>query len=361
MTDRKAVMLDKVRKLLAKANDPSIGDAEAEAFRGKADALMTNYAIEAWEVEMAKEGTRQKPVKREFAFAWYQDAHDSPLKSALWSLWSTTAGHCRVISVSGKWDYQGKVIPVIGMEADLDYFDMLFTSLMLQLTLKADPRPLARLSLEENLAMMREAGLGWDTITRRLIEADWLEDPNPGVIYPRKRADWKHYCRERFLLSERMVGRYRTWCKEQDRSQTYTNVATYRREFAAGFSNEIWSRLARMRRESEGQYDSSHSGNSAALAIRDIKQVVKEALWEFYPDLKPHPADCECGPCHTAKCTDPDCDRPACKAKRKPIKFRPDNRKVDYAARAAGEQAGREANLHGSAERNLRKTPELGS
>ena len=35
------------------------------------------------------------------------------------------------------------------MEADLDYFDMLFMSLMSRLTMKADPRPSEQLSLEE--------------------------------------------------------------------------------------------------------------------------------------------------------------------------------------------------------------------
>jgi hypothetical protein len=362
MTDRKNEMLEKVRKLLAKANDPSVGEFESEAFRQKADELMTNYAIEAWEVEMAKEGQRIRPVKRDFDFAWYQDSRDSPLKSALWNIWYETASHCRVISVSNKWDFSGKTIPVIGMEADIDYFDMLFTSLMLQLTAKSDPRPSNRLSLEENLAAMREAGFGWDKVTRRLIEAGMIEDPNPGVPFPRERADWKTQCRERFLLSERLVRRYRSWCKETNRPQTYTNVKTYREHFAAGFSDTIGNRLRKMRRESERQYDASHSTGGAALAIRDIRTLVKEALWEFFPDMAPHPADCDCAVCHTRKCIDPKCSRPGCVEKRKPVKYRPmsvSQQKIDYAARAAGAQAGREANLHGNPHRGLRKTPEL--
>src|SRR4051812_20004928 len=191
MTDRKEAMLDKVRKLLAKANDASIGDAESESFRQKANDLMTSYAIEAWEVEMAKEGTRAKAIRRDFDFSWYQDSSwDSPIRDALWSIWYEVARHCRVIQVSTKWDVQTKLIPVVGMEADLDYFDMLFTSLFLQLTMKADPRPSERLSIEENLAAMREAGMGWDTVTRRMIEAGLVEDPNPGVHFPKDRADW---------------------------------------------------------------------------------------------------------------------------------------------------------------------------
>jgi hypothetical protein len=363
MTDRKTEMLEKVRKLLAKANDASVGEQESEAFRQKADEFMTAYAIEAWEIEMAKEGTRAKPIKRVFDYSWFTDTHDSPLRNALWNIWYDTARHCRVVQVSSKRDYGAKEIPVIGMEADLDYFDMLFTSLMLQLSMKSDPKPSERLTLEENLAAMREAGFGWDKITRRLIEAGLVDDPNPGMPFPAKRADWKIMTRERFLLSERLVKRYRDWCAATDRPQTYTNVKTYREHFAAGFSSKIGERLVKMRRESERVYDAGHTGNSAALAVRDIRVVVQEAVWDFFPDLKPpppHPVDCDCDACHRRKCTDPKCKRPRCVESRKPIKYRaPKQPKIDYAARAAGEQAAREANLHGNPQRGLRKTPEI--
>lgn len=364
MTDSKTEILEKVRKLLAKADDPSIvGTPESEAFRQKANDWMLNYSIELWEVEMAKEGKIGiRPIKREFDFSWFQDSRDSPLRSALWTIWYEVASHCRVVSVSAKRDVAGKTLPVIGMEADLDYFDMLFTSLMLQLSMKSDPRPSAALSIEENLAAMREAGFGWDKVTRRLIEAGLVDDPEPGKPFPPDRKDWKIECRERFLLSERLVRKYRAWCAETGRNQTYTNVKTYREHFAAGFSGEIGSRLFRMRRESERAYDSGHSGGGAELAIRDIRQVVKEAMWDFFPDLAPHPADCDCSSCHLYKCEDPNCSRPGCVAKRKPVKYRPistSQRKIDYAARAAGQQAGREADLHGNPQRGLRKTPEL--
>ena len=139
MTDRKSEMLEKARKLLAKANDSAVEEPEAESYRQKADEIMTAYAIEMWEVEMAKEGQRTKPIKREFDFSWWADSNDSPLRSALWNIWWEVSTHCRVISVSSKRDYSGKSIPVVGMEADLNYFDMLFTSLMLQLSLQSDP------------------------------------------------------------------------------------------------------------------------------------------------------------------------------------------------------------------------------
>lgn len=366
MSDRKTEMLEKVRKLLAKANDASVGEAESEAFRLKADEIMTAYAIDSWELAMADSSLSAKPIRRDFDWSWYQDSRDGPLKSALWTIWYHVADHCRVIQVSGKRNWEAKTIPVVGLDSDLDYFDMMFTSLMLQLTMKSDPRPQPTLSFEENLAVMREAGFGWDKVCRRMIEAGLVEDPNPGVPFPRDRADWKTQCRERFLLSERLVRRYREWCKETNRPQTYTNVKTYREHFAAGFADAISSRLWRMRRESEASYNTAHStngGHSAEVAIRDIRQVVKEAYWEFYPEFAPHPADCDCDNCHYAKCKNRDtCQRSVCVEMRKPVRYRSSGRsarKIDYSARAAGEQAGREANLHGNPQRGLRKTPEI--
>jgi len=358
-------MLEKVRGLLAKANDFNVvGTPEEESLRQKADQLMTAYAIEAWELTMAEEGRiGAKPIRRDFDWSWYQDSRDTPLRSALWNIWYHVADHCRVIQVTSKRDWEAKSIPVVGMESDLEYFDMMFTSLMFQLTMKSDPRPQPTLSLEENLAAMREAGFGWDKITRRLIEAGMVDDPTPGLPFPRVRADWKTLTRERFLLSERLVRRYREWCKETDRDQTYTNVRTYREHFAAGFSGAISDRLRAMRRESQKSYDESHEANSAALAIRDIRRVVQEEVWLLFPDLAPHPADCDCRDCHYRKCKDQTCMRPDCVEKRKPVKYRrarsAPERKIDHAAREAGIRAGNEANLHANPNRSLRKTPEL--
>lgn len=303
MIDREK-MLERVRALLAKADDRSVTPEEADSFRAKADELTT--------------------------------------------LFYTVAQHCRCAVVYVKYERtadRGFTVPVIGMPADLDYLDMLFLHLQLTLELQVDPRPSERLSLEENLAMMREAGLDWGDITRRMCDAGFVEDPEEGQRWYRVLEDWKHYTPEREKLKNRLLKRYRVWCKETGRPQQYRNIKTYRREFAAGFADKIWDRLRAMKRAQEGAYDRDHESGSMAVALRDIRQVVQDAVYDEFPDLKPHERDCQC-----VRCT----------AKRKPVRYRPDNRRVDFAARSAGEAAGQRADISNPSGKRMRSTPEIG-
>jgi hypothetical protein len=353
MTDEKREsMLGKVRALLAKAaSTPHPG--EAEVFRQKADELMTKYAIDEWMLEQEQEGTSKKPVLRTYDMSWrYNGDYDHPARSALWNIFYDVGAHCRIKIVSTKSDYRAQTVPLVGMEADLDYFDLLFTNLMIQLLSQADPKPSNDLSFEENIAAMREAGMDWGIITRRLIDADMLEDPLPGYIWYDQRKDWKEYQKERYNLSQKVVKTYRDYCKRTGREQTYTNVKTFREFFSDAFANEIGTRLYVMARGSEEAYSKSDSpSDSFALAIRDIKQQVQEALWDFFPDLRPHPANCDCPNCHYRKCNDSDCQRPMCVERRKPVKAsrvrsrKIPERAVDHQAIAAGREAGRKAKL----------------
>lgn len=46
MSPEKEMLAEKIAKLLRKAENPGVGEAEAEAFITKAQELMTQYAIE---------------------------------------------------------------------------------------------------------------------------------------------------------------------------------------------------------------------------------------------------------------------------------------------------------------------------
>jgi hypothetical protein len=98
------------------------------------------------------------------------------------------------------------------------------------------------------------------------------------------------------------------------------------------------------------------------IALRDIEQVIKESVWEAYPDLRPHPANCQCDNCHFVKCVDPKCTRPRCVAARKPVRARSVKApKIDYAARQAGREAAAKVNLSNSPSERIGRTPELPS
>jgi hypothetical protein len=263
MTDRKAVMLDKVRKLLAQAANTPF-EAEADTFRKKADEIMTAYAIEAFEVKAGSE-ERVKPDKRNFEFSWYW-TDQGPLSQSLYTLMWVVARHARCIIIP-EYVTSGS-IPVIGMPSDLDYMDMLFTDLMIQLVGQVKPKPDSSKGYYDNLKTLREAGVSWPEVADMMMAIG--QEPLPGDTVKKN--------------EHKMTRDYRAWCKKTGTEQNYNHWLTYRRNFAEGFVASIRDRLAAMRQTSQGE---NNSTGSTAIALRDIRQVVADAVFEFYPNYRP--------------------------------------------------------------------------
>lgn len=124
------------------------------------------------------------------------------------------------------------------------------------------------------------------------------------------------------------VKMYRDECRRQGKEPVkQNNPDTYMRSFSNGFVYRLKERLQEMRGE-----QSKSSGDSLALALRDAVQVAREEMWRIFPDLAPHPANCQCN---------------MCKSRRKPVKYKKDDRAVDYAAWGRGSKAGDEARIEG--------------
>jgi len=331
LSDKSAKMLERVRALLAKAASTNF-PAEADTFRAKADEIMTEYAIDQWMVDQAQNGNdaRPEPVRRDMDVAWRRG---NPFSPQLMYMFGAVAEHCRCMA-PGYMDYENYTKPVFGIPSDLDWFDLLFTQLMIAMIQQVDPQPKADMTLMENLAMMREAGMPWDEAINRIIKAGEVADVviDEGATFEDVYKPWVHA--------------YRRWCRDTGHPQSYVNQRTYREHFADGFSDEIWDRLYRMRRETEQNYDASHSAGSMALAVRDITDMVKERMYADYPNLRPHPPGCDCDQCHI--CNDPECQRIRCVNRRKPVKLSHSSRaqpKINYEARQAGRAAGKQVNI----------------
>lgn len=342
--DRQAKMLERVRALLAKADSTNFAE-EADAFRQKADQLMTDYAIEQWMVEEAQDAISGRPVpeRRDYNFDWYGR---SPFKDQLWALMLATARHCRCVIVGRKVSWSDATIPVLGLASDLAWFDLLFTNLMLAMGRQVDPPADARLSLEENMAAMREAGMPWEEALNRLVSAGILpsaadQGERPKVMKRPTKFSAKTY--------ETAIRKYRAWCKKTGHPQSYVNQNTFRRNFCDGFAAEIADRFCVMRRESEAHYDKTHEAGSMAIAVRDIESVIQEMVYEIWPDLKPHPRDCQCDKCRRLRAQ-----------MRKPTRYKQDKRPIDHSAIEAGRQAGRKVDLQNNPDRRVRATPEIG-
>lgn len=308
MSEQQEKWLERIRALLAKAASTNF-EAEAESFRAKADELMTRYAIEMWQIETAQESKagRTKPEIKNMNIDWWWNM-DSDLGSALWSVFTSVCSHARCRVAYKYADGGTKTIPVVGMPADLSYVDMLFTHLFLQMVDTMDPRPKQGERAIEALVRMKESGLKWDEISKRLHAAGYYDGPE---------SSWE-------MGKTDYAGKYTRYCKEHGRERVYVTPSIYRRSFAQGFSTTLSQRL-RQQREEQGQ-----ETGTMALAIRDISAFVEEALFAAFPDQ-------------------------ARRSTGRSVAYRP--RKIDGASQARGAQAGRDASIISNAPKVGRPDP----
>jgi hypothetical protein len=142
MNELDAKTLDRVRKLLAKAEHPATPQHEAEAFSAKASALMARHAIDLALLEATQERP-SAPQVRELDV-------DPPYALPRAVLLDRVARAHRVRVVIGPDVPSGaRRCTLVGFAVDLDVVEVLFTSLLLQastamLVASADhPRPKA--------------------------------------------------------------------------------------------------------------------------------------------------------------------------------------------------------------------------
>jgi uncharacterized protein DUF2786 len=120
-----SALLDRVRKLLAKAEAEGVTPPEAEALTAKAAELMARYGIDRARLAASEPGT-DRPASRviDIANPWAQvRAH----------LLAGLAGAMRCQCVLLSTDKPGSRIHIFGYASDLERADILYTSLLLQM------------------------------------------------------------------------------------------------------------------------------------------------------------------------------------------------------------------------------------
>lgn len=248
-------ILRKVRALLDQADSTTFPE-EADAFRAKADELMFKYAIDSFEVDQAKPEERQVPTMRKF----FVVNAENPVMEEVITLFHDVARHSRCKSViysrvSGP--IEGAVV---GYPADVEYVEMLFTSLWLQMSTGLEPRPNPEQTFEENVVMMLESGLS------RVRVAEIMGLPRHPTI-------------------SKMSKIYKAWCEEVGKpyigKQTRPNPVTYARNFAQGYVLEVAARL----RELRMRQGHSVKGTGRDLVLYDRSKVVDAAFHQYFPIL----------------------------------------------------------------------------
>jgi Protein of unknown function (DUF2786) len=126
LTEAPERLLDRVRKLLAQAEDDGVTPAEAQAFTAKAAELMAKYGIDRVLLAAERPDTDQ-PANRilDIDNPWAREkAHLlSGLASAL---------RCQCILLGG--NRPGSRVHVFGYASDIDRTDLLYTSVLIQMS-----------------------------------------------------------------------------------------------------------------------------------------------------------------------------------------------------------------------------------
>lgn len=371
---RREKVLRQVRALLDKAASTTY-EPEREALIAKADQMMMAYTIESWELEMAKPaGTREKPELRNYE---YGETGDSQVDKNLSDIFYALATHLGIKVGYFGW-HKSKIV---GYRADLDYLDLLFTNIRLHLAANIVPRPDPDLSYEENLALLKESGYKWQQVydfllplfperfpsaraTQEKYELDqtYHERYYPDTPWERSSTFDRRYRKVGDQIFVRDIPRnvgvrftkeYTSLCEATGRKRIYADPSVYRRSFSQAYAYRVETRIASM------SADRSNAGSGKELVLANRSGDLQEFFWEQFPDLRPHPEDCECDKCHARRCTDQTCKRPFCVQKRKPVRHKlPAELKTDANAWSRGRAAADTVDLTGS-RTGLRTVKEL--
>lgn len=311
---RQEAILRKVRGLMAKAASTEFPE-ERDAFQAKADELMEQYAIESWMLASGSDESKARLIKRrEFDMTWWRELRgvDSDAKNAVYWLWTACVRHCRCVTDIMTWSTLENKASIFGTEADLTYLDLLFTDLFTQLFAKIKPAYDPDKSLGENVLRAKEAGMKYTDIAVWLGHPEWRERNGTG--------GWKT-CDNGKMLRE-----YKSYLRSIGKTPAdviSVNPKAYQYSYCYAFYTTVSSRMYEMR---QGREDTT---GSTAIALRDIEVLAKEAMWDEFPDLRPHPEDCQCE---------------ACTAKAKPIKYR-QGYQIVHQGYGAGRDAGAKARI----------------
>jgi len=247
--------LGQIQALLDKADSTTFSD-EADACRRKADDLMLSYSISEFEINQRKPKTLQEdPILRR-----YPIDTTGPFMESIYELAFVTSRHAGCKGVSTGRGKPGGYMSIVGFPADLDYFEMLFTSLRLQMSGELEPKPDPSLTEEENIKLLKEAGLKWERIYALM---------RPGQPWQRSAC-------------VRWGAMYTRYCEENGLPRNYSSPSIYQRSFAEGYVTKVSNRLYDIR---EAQKIEQVGGSGMEVAMRDKGQQINDALSDFFPKL----------------------------------------------------------------------------
>lgn len=120
---------DKIRALLAQAEDPAVTEQEAQAFAAKAAELMARHALDE-AVVRADKGQKPETIKRLDYTVSGQGWHGKARASLVHAV--AQANGCEVCTIGNVLNGQDRTVTIIGTASALDALSLLLPSIVLQ-------------------------------------------------------------------------------------------------------------------------------------------------------------------------------------------------------------------------------------
>lgn len=312
-------ILDRVAKLLERANHKNTGAPERDACLKKADALMMQHQIDEAMLS-ARTAGRSAPAEPIIADATFVSKEDE-FFGVLGKIASTFAGLCKVrIIITTKYekDENDRIVfldsgpqiltglKICGFPDDASYFQMLWTSAFLVFSDKLNPRWNNSETLAWNIRQQKESGVKWGSIYDLAKANGWsgwrragrvpVDTPVIDVELDKTRAEvgrlnhdippsWTQYVSRCPADKGYFKKLYELQCRHDDveaTNHTQRNEA-YRESYAYGFLAEIQQRVVEMDRIRRTAVANT---GGAQLALRDRSLIVLDFFNNMFPSTE---------------------------------------------------------------------------
>lgn len=258
MSDSK--ILARVRALLAIAEHPNTTEHEADTALTQANKMMVKHAIDEAMIRSGQSvSERRAPTRQKISLTESWNEFMPLLRTILAEI--SYANRCQIVLIGGS------TAEVFGMDEDVRWVEMLYTSVYVQFLTQINPRWSKDNSYDQNVYNFKVAGYKWSGINDIAVK-----NGEPTA----QQEDGK--------ISGRMISAYKRWAKAiGDHNVVRTQShAQYRLQFSEAFQAQLSRRIRRLAQEAKQEATATPG---AELALTDMAQNVRAAFEEAYPQF----------------------------------------------------------------------------
>lgn len=259
-----------VQGLMNQAMDNNISDEERNAFLAKADEIMAKYRLDrAMFLDSNQAGTkldgREIIVLDIPPIEFHTYIHYvSTLRSAIFRHCG-----CKIKSTA----FQAKAV---GYEADLDFANMLWTTVHMDFIRKLFPTWQRSLTFDENVYTLKNAGYSWPQVREMGLAVNARDYNGPLTAEnagSKLRTAYKRWAKKLGVVVP--PGKHHSITPEK-----------FRTSFASSYVSTVQIRLQDMKDKTDKQSQEA-AGEAGALALIDDEERIAAAWYEIYPEDHP--------------------------------------------------------------------------